>query len=90
VTQFHKGARVASAEADEDPGVDVSGLIDQALLWPQNKTRGSDADYIGRGCFAGLPFKVTAVRRTSRTGRQLLKLFLTPLQAPPPRTLPGP
>jgi hypothetical protein len=84
--QFHRGARVAGADAEEDDSlVDVSGLVDQALLWQTTTTRDSTADYVGRGMFEGTPFKVTAVRRTSRSGRTMLKLFFAPLKTPAPR-----
>ena len=84
MTQFHKGARVASADAEVDSLVDLTGLVNSALLWQAPKTRNSDTDYMGRGMFEGTPFKVTAVRRTSRSGRGMLKLFFTP----PPRSPP--
>jgi hypothetical protein len=86
--QFHRGARVAGADAEQDDSlVDVTGLVDQALLWQNVKTRDNNnsVDFIGRGMFEGTPFKVTAVRRTSRTGRGMLKLFFVPLKGPPPR-----
>ena len=88
MTQYHRGARVASADAEDDSLVDLTGLVNSALLWQAPKTRNSDTDYMGRGMFEGTPFKVTAVRRTSRSGRAMLKLFFTPLREPPPRTLP--
>jgi hypothetical protein len=75
--QFHRGARVAStgADADGDSVVDVSGLVDQALLWQNLKTRNDDTDFIGRGTFGGMAFKVRAVRRTNRSGRAETVLY---------------
>lgn len=87
--QFHRGARVAGAPAEDDSPVELAGLINAALLWQSPKTRNNDTDYMGRGMLEGVPFKVTAVRRTSRSGRAMLKLFFTPLREPPPREVAG-
>jgi hypothetical protein len=79
MSEFARGARVRGAR--EEVEVDISGLIDSAVLF-ENAVRSTNRgpDLIGKGCFLGTPFRVTGVRRTSRNGRPMLKLFFEPLK----------
>jgi hypothetical protein len=81
MTQFHRGARVAGSDAEEqDAGFEIGGLLNQALLLPTVKTRDSTVDYVRRGMLEGVSFEVRAVRRTRRDGSAMLKLFFEPLE----------
>jgi hypothetical protein len=57
-------------------------VIECALIFQNTKVHPNAPDYFGKGVFRGVPFKITAVRRTSRSGRPMLKLFLTEMKAP--------
>jgi hypothetical protein len=80
---------VAAEVTDDDAvAIDVRGLADEALLFQALKRHPNSPDFIGKGTFQGMPFKVTGVCRTSKTGRGMLKLFLTPLKSASPREPP--
>ena len=80
---FFRGARIAYATDDDE--VTIDGLTDCAILFEATKTTARSPDFVGKGSFQGVGFKIHAIHRSSKTGHPMLKLFFVPLKAPPAR-----
>jgi hypothetical protein len=90
VSQFHRGARIASkdSDADEASAIDASSFIDRGMVFSNPKSRDSDPDFLGKATVNGRPYNIRGHWRSTRTGRRIIDLRFFPLREPPPRERP--